>query len=206
MSISGGSAYVFHHVMYGGEPLASDGLIKEILTVAKALPGYELWCRHQHEIEDRVSEWVSCIEKSHYFHYGEQFGKYKSKQEKPKSKNTEPSWNQQQSQKTKDKIQAALKELSNKNKLPEQATARFNALRKLGIGGGSLYRYKELWHPLSQQKSPQTPQLNNESGQFGHANATNCHSSTSLLQGIRGVAIAILKTSHYHWQQLKTEA
>ncbi|EKU96494.1 hypothetical protein Lepto7375DRAFT_0499 [Leptolyngbya sp. PCC 7375] len=180
--------YVFHHVMYGGEPLTGDGLIKEVLAVAKALPGYGLWCRHQHEIEDRVSEWVSCIEKSHYFHYGEQFGKYKSKKEKLESEDTEPSWNQQQSQKTKNKIQAALKELSEKNELPKQATARFNALRKFGIGGGSLYRYKELWHPLwkLQQKSPQPPQLNNESGQFGHANAPNCHSSTSLLQGIDG--------------------
>ncbi|MEM1241542.1 MAG: hypothetical protein AAGI45_17030 [Cyanobacteria bacterium P01_H01_bin.26] len=180
--------YVFHHVMYGGEPLTGDGLIKEVLAVAKALPGYELWCRHQHEIEDRVSEWVSCIEKSHYFHYGEQFGKYKSKKEKSESKNTKPNWNQQQSQKTKDKIQAALKELSDKNELPEQATARFNALRKFGIGGGSLYRYKDLWHPLwkLQTESPQTPQLNNESGQFGHANAPNCHSSTSLLQDTDG--------------------
>jgi len=180
--------YVFHHVMYGGEPLTGDSLIKEVLAVAKALPGYELWCRHQHEIEDRVSEWVSCIEKSHYFHYGKQFGKYKSKKERSESENTEPSWNQQQSQKTKDKIQAALKELSNKNELPEQATARFNALRKFGIGGGSLYRYKELWHPLwkLQEKSPQTPQLNNESGQYGHTDAPNCHSSTSLLEGIDG--------------------
>ncbi|MEO1509421.1 MAG: hypothetical protein AAFU84_17415 [Cyanobacteria bacterium J06633_23] len=178
--------YVFHHVMYGGEPLTGDSLIKEVLTIAKALPGYELWCRHQHEIEDRASEWISCIEKSHYFHYGEQFGKYKSKKEKPESENTEPSWNQQQSQKTKDKIQAALKELSDKNELPEQTTARFNALRKFGIGGGSLYRYKELWHPLSQEKSTHTSQLKNESGQFGQANAPNCHSSTSLLQGIDG--------------------
>ncbi|MDV3348288.1 hypothetical protein QGP82_06275 [Leptothoe sp. LEGE 181152] len=183
--------YVFHHVMYGGEPLIGDSLIKEVLTIAKALPGYELWCRHQHEIEDRVSEWVSCIEKSHYFHYGEQFGKYKSKKEKKEkseSENTEPSWNKQQSQKTKDKIQAALKELSDKNELPEQATARFNALRKFGIGGGSLYRYKELWHPLwkTQENCPNTPQINNESGQFGQANAPNCHSSTSLLQGIDG--------------------
>ena len=180
--------YVFHHVMYGDEPLTGDSLIKEVLAVTKALPGYELWCRHRHEIEDRVSEWVSCIEKSHYFHYGEQFGKYKSKKERSESENTEPSWNQQQSQKTKNKIQAALKELSDKNELPEQATARFNALRKFGIGGGSLYRYKELWHPLwkLQPKSPQTPQRKNESGQFDHANAPNCHSSTSLLQGVDG--------------------
>ncbi|EKU96837.1 hypothetical protein Lepto7375DRAFT_0752 [Leptolyngbya sp. PCC 7375] len=178
--------YVFHHVMYDGEPLADESLIKEVLAVAKALPGYELWCRHQHEIEDRVSEWVSCIEKSHYFHYGEQFGKYKSKKEKPDSENTEPSWNQRQSQKTKDKIQAALKELSDKNELPEQATARFNALRKFGIGGGSLYRYKELWHPLSQEKSTHTHQLNNESGQFGALAWPNCHSSTSLLQDVDG--------------------
>ncbi len=180
--------YVFHHVIYGGDPLKGDKLIKEVVSVAKALPGYDLWCRHQHEIEERVSEWVSCIEKSHYFHYGEQFGKYKPKKEKPDTENTELSWNQKQSQKTKDKIQAALKALSDKNELPKQATARFNALRKFSIGGGSLYRYKELWHPQakSQPKTPQTPQLNNETGQFGHADAPNCHSPTSLLQDIDG--------------------
>ncbi|NEQ54466.1 MAG: hypothetical protein F6K11_30770 [Leptolyngbya sp. SIO3F4] len=177
--------YVFHHVMYGGEPLKGDALIKEVLSIAKALPGYELWCRHQYEIGSRVSEWVSCIEKSHYFHYGEQFGKYKSKKETVKEKD-EPSWNQQQSKKTKDKIQAALKELTDNKELPEQATARFNALRQFGIGGGSLYRYKELWHPLWQPKSKDVPEIKNESGQFGHASAPNCHSSTSLLQQIGG--------------------
>ena len=180
--------YVFHHVMYGGEPLIGDSLVKEVLTVAKALPGYELWCRHQHEIADRVSEWVSCIEKSHYFHYGEQFGKYKSKKETTNSKNTEPSWNQQQSQKTQDKIQTALKELLDQNNLPEQATARFNTLRKFGIGGGSLYRYKELWHPLwkIEEKSPHTEEIKIEASQIGNANATNWHSSTSLLQDLDG--------------------
>ena len=179
--------YVFHHVMYGGEPLIGDSLVKEVLTVAKALPGYELWCRHQHEIADRVSEWVSCIEKSHYFHYGEQFGKYKSKKETTNSKNTEPSWNQQQSQKTQDKIQTALKELLDQNNLPEQATARFNTLRKFGIGGGSLYRYKELWHPLwkTQEQVP-TVEIKNEPDQIGNAIATNWHSSTSLLQDLDG--------------------
>ncbi|MEM7796515.1 MAG: hypothetical protein AAF579_18935 [Cyanobacteria bacterium P01_C01_bin.118] len=180
--------YVFHHVMYGGEPLIGDSLIKEVLTIAKSLPGYELWCRHQHEIGDRVSEWVSCIEKSHYFHYGEQFGKYKSKKDTTNSENTKPSWNQQQSQKTKDKIQTTLKALLEQNNLPEQATARFNALRKFGIGGGSLYRYKELWHPLwkIQEESPDTAKIKKESGQIGNANAANWHSSTSLLQDLDG--------------------
>ncbi|MEM9093238.1 MAG: hypothetical protein AAGC93_31495, partial [Cyanobacteria bacterium P01_F01_bin.53] len=207
--------YVFHHVMYGGEPLADDSLAKEVLIVAKALPGYELWCRHQHEIEDRVSEWVSCIEKSHYFHYGEQFGKYKSKKETPKT--TEPSWNQKQSQKTRDKIQSAIKELSVQNNLPEQATARFNALRKFGIGGGSLYRYKELWHPLwaTPEKSTNTDQIKNETGQFGDANAPNCHSDPSLLQEIGGNANKInasddphsvessQKGGNPHWEEIQ---
>ncbi|MEO1182550.1 MAG: hypothetical protein AAFX51_17280, partial [Cyanobacteria bacterium J06636_28] len=101
--------YVFHHVMYGGEPLTGDSLIKEVLAVARGLPGYELWCRHQHEIEDRVSEWVSCIEKSHYFHYGEQFGKYKSKKEESESKILSPAGINSRVKKPKTRFKRLLK-------------------------------------------------------------------------------------------------
>ena len=70
-------AFVFNHITEGGNPLAGKPLIKKIVKVATALPGYKDWCRHQHEIEDRATEWARCIEDSHYFPYGTAKGKYK---------------------------------------------------------------------------------------------------------------------------------
>ena len=34
-------AYIFHHILCGGEPLAGQALVDEIITTAKSLPGYE---------------------------------------------------------------------------------------------------------------------------------------------------------------------
>ena len=181
-------SYIFHHVMYGGEPIVGVELIKDVVETAKALPGYDIWCQHRHEIEHRATEWVSCIESSHYFAYGEQFGKYKAKGKTEEK--TEPealNWNQQQVQKTKDKITQALAQLTETEQLPEQATARFNALREFGIGGGSLYRYKELWHPLHQKNQKPQPGQKSEAEQLDCVgDASNCHSSPSLLGAVGG--------------------
>ncbi|MEO1619675.1 MAG: hypothetical protein AAFU53_01440 [Cyanobacteria bacterium J06632_3] len=181
-------SYIFHHVLHGGEPIIGAELVKDIIETAKALPGYEIWCQHQYEIEHRATEWASCIESSHYFAYGEQFGKYKgTNQTGDKTKPEGPTWNQQQAQKTKDKIRQAVAQLTENGQLPEQATARFKALQTFGIGGGSLYRYKELWHPQHQNQQKSQPEEKSESGQFDCVgDASNCHSSTSLLPQLGG--------------------
>lgn len=142
--------YIFRHVMSGGEPLAGQPLIKAIVEVARSLPGYTRWCRHQHEISQRAEEWAHCIENSHYFPYGTSQGKFQAKQVSPsltKAVNHTPSWNQQRSATTRDRIRYALTELLEKGTLPPKATARFRVLLSYGIGGGSLYRHRDLWHP-----------------------------------------------------------
>ena len=181
-------SYIFHHVLHGGEPIVGAELVKDIVETAKALPGYDIWCQHQHEIEHRAAEWASCIEGSHYFAYGEQFGKYKAKSKtEEKTESEAPTWNQRQVQKTKDKITQALAQLTESEQLPKQATARFNALRGFGIGGGSLYRYKELWHPLHQKTQTSQPGKKGEAGQLDCVgDASNCHSSPSLLGALGG--------------------
>ena len=143
-------AYIFNHVLSGGEPLEGEALVKEIVEKARSLPGYEEWCRHQHEIEHRAEEWARCIENSPYFHFGDQ-----SKKQQPKAQDPEltaaidqsPSWNQRQSAATRDRIRVAIAELLEQNNLPIKATARFQVLLKFGIGGASLYRHRNLWHP-----------------------------------------------------------
>ncbi|MEM9006178.1 MAG: hypothetical protein AAGE59_21950, partial [Cyanobacteria bacterium P01_F01_bin.86] len=118
-----------------------------------ALPGYQDWCRHRHEIEERATEWARCIENSHYFPYGTARGKYKE----IKSDKTLDglNWNQKRSLETQEKIAAAVEDLIKKQTLPGKATARFKALIEYGVGGASLYRYRELWHPIEFQKSPE---------------------------------------------------
>jgi hypothetical protein len=141
-------SYIFHHVLSGGQPLEGKALIEEIIETAKSLPGYRDYCRHQHEIEHRAEEWANCIQSSHYFHYGDPKGKFKAKSEELESAiEQSPLWNQQQSASARDRIRNAIADLLERGELPSQATQRFKALVQYKIGGGSLYRHRDLWHP-----------------------------------------------------------
>jgi hypothetical protein len=135
--------YVFHHILHGGEPLDGDQLIQAIVAVAKALPGYQDWCQHQHEITHRAAEWARCVEESHYFPYGTKATS------QPKDNETIPalSYNQQRAEDARTRIKEAIADLLNRSALPSKATERFRGLLNYGIGGGSLYRHKDLWHP-----------------------------------------------------------
>ncbi len=138
--------YVFHHVLTGSAPLVGQALVDEIVRVARSLPGYADWCNHQHELEKRAQEWARCVEQSRYFPYtvGQSL---KSSSEIEAVKVQSSTWNQRQQQTAREKIQQAIATLLNTESLPATATARFKALTKLGIGGSTLYRHRELWHP-----------------------------------------------------------
>jgi hypothetical protein len=135
--------YVFHHILHGGEPLTGDQLVQEITAIAKALPGYQDWCQHQHEITHRTAEWARCVEESHYFPYGTKATS------QPKDNETIPtiSYNQQRLEDARTRIREAIADLLNRSALPSKATERFKSLLNYAIGGGSLYRHKDLWHP-----------------------------------------------------------
>lgn len=168
--------FIFHHIIAGGDPLSGQRLIDEIIATAQSLPGYRTWCRHQHEIGKRVTDWVRCIENSHYFPYGTQQGKYKAPaaiQAKPTS-----NWNQEQAIATQTKIKAEVQRLKRSNQFPAQITQRFQQLTQAGISGSSLYRYKELWHPTFERNKTLhlcEHQLTRPQG------AVNWHNPTSLL-------------------------
>jgi hypothetical protein len=143
-------AYIFHHTLSGVEPLKGEALVDEIVKTAQSLPGYQEWCRHQHEIEHRAREWARCIENSHYFHFGDRIKKPELNPQDPElvaAIDQSPSWNQRQSTAARERIRRAIADLLEKNSLPVQATARFRALLEYGIGGASLYRHRDLWHP-----------------------------------------------------------
>ncbi|MGP1386850.1 MAG: hypothetical protein ACTS2F_25060 [Thainema sp.] len=145
-------AYIFHHILHGGEPLAGPALVNQIVAVAQSLPGYKEWCQHQHEIAQRAADWARSVEKSHYFHYGLHYElHYKDVTTKLGLENTpkpRSDWNQQQFDQTRNKIQNAVLEMQKLDQFPDRATERFNKLTKVyGIGGSSLYRHLDLWHP-----------------------------------------------------------
>jgi hypothetical protein len=194
-------AFIFHHVLLGGEPLKGDALVSEIVDTAQSLPGYQEWCRHQHEIEQRAEEWARCIENSHYFHFGDQAKKDKPQPQDPELKEAidqAPSSNQRRSAATRDRIRRAIADLLEQGNLPAKPTARFQSLLKYGIGGGSLYRHRDLWHPnhfgvdsdanamtdnlLSPVENPPYPPYFNTNSQLDCVgDASNWHSSPSLL-------------------------
>jgi hypothetical protein len=170
-------------------------LMEAIVTTAQALPGFNEYCRHRYELEHRVEEWVRCIEKSHYFRYGDTKGKFKSKLDsteiEPAIKGL-PSWNQQQSTAARERIRRAIGHLLNTNALPVGATSRFKALTQTGIGGGSLYRHRDLWHPkflndAPPVENPPDPPASLENSQLDCAlGASNWHIPSSLLSSSDG--------------------
>jgi hypothetical protein len=181
--------YIFHHVLSGGEPLEGQDLIDAIVQTAEALPGYREWCRHQHEIEQRAEEWVRCIERSHYFRYGSSSGKVGLAQESPVDAAIDqaPGWNQRQSEAARDRIRRAIADLLEKDCLPAKATARFQALLQYNIGGGSLYRHRDLWHPdYLVENPPNPPDCNRDSQLDCVEDASNWLNPTSLFPGAGG--------------------
>ncbi|MEO1144417.1 MAG: hypothetical protein AAFY26_02300 [Cyanobacteria bacterium J06638_22] len=143
-------SYIFGHLLNGlTAPLEGASLVNDIVQVACRLPGYREWCRHQHEIESRAEEWARCAENSHYFAYG--YSTHQKSQPfaitSPDQSSTKGLWNQQQAQDARSRIARAIAKLLESNRLPVAATARFHLLVKEGIGGGTLYRHRDLWHP-----------------------------------------------------------
>ncbi|NJR58782.1 MAG: hypothetical protein HC769_07945 [Cyanobacteria bacterium CRU_2_1] len=138
-------SYIFGHLLYADCPLEGKPLVDDIVKTARSLPGYQEWCRHQHEIEKRAEEWARCIENSRYFHFGR--SKLAPAVLETADSSPQSSWNQKQSESARERICKAIADLLNQNALPFGATARFHALTQYGIGGGSLYRHRDLWHP-----------------------------------------------------------
>jgi hypothetical protein len=179
-------SYIFQHILSSGKPLEGLALIEEIVETAKSLPGYQDWCQHQHEIEHRAEEWAKCIENSHYFHYGDPNGKFKAKSEElEQAIEQAPTWNQQRSQLTRDRIRSAIADLLETGLLPFNATARFKALLEYKIGGGSLYRHRDLWHPNYLTETAEDFIKSDEQPDCA-LGATDCSSLTSLLPDADG--------------------
>jgi hypothetical protein len=132
-------SFIFGHVLGATKPLKGKALVDDIVRVARALPGFTLYCGHQLEIEKKAREWARKIEKnSYYFPYATR---------KAIKLKDGPTWNQQQQQQARDRIQAAVLDLFRQDNWPSGITARFKLLRAAGLSGKTLYGHQDLWHP-----------------------------------------------------------
>ncbi|XGW00967.1 MAG: hypothetical protein ACAF41_34595 (plasmid) [Leptolyngbya sp. BL-A-14] len=138
--------YIFGHVQRGVEPLTGEDLAAAIYEVARSLPGFETYCRHQANLEQRAMFYARSIQSSHYYPFGTKHQAKTSLLPEPTAP-PKPNWNQSQSQAARDRIQHALTDLRQSMALPETTTARREAIRAYGIGNQTLDKYKELWHP-----------------------------------------------------------
>ena len=135
-------SYIFGHILHSlDRPLIGRALIDEIASIAIALPGYQDYCSHRHEIHNRCEEWANCIEnKSKYFPCG--FGSA------PKNSKTEGNaWNLLNAELARDRIRYAIDALTHQGSLKSSITDRYLQLKEFGIGGETLYKYLDLWHP-----------------------------------------------------------
>lgn len=155
-------SYVFGHVLEGCRPLSGERLVAAIVNIAQKLPGYETFCRHQHEIRERAEEWARCVENcKRYFHYGRKQLSQKPPEPEPESK---PTVNQQRMADARERLDLAIAVMLHNDCLPNGITERFEVLTtRFRFSGETLYKHRDLWHPGPEAdpcgKPPAPPEL-----------------------------------------------
>ena len=160
---------VFYHVHHGGSPLEGEALAQVIAQIAQSLPGYEEYCNHKEEIEERSREYGRSSEKRYYPYGYKQRSLAEGEEQAVKAGSNVLSWNQQQSQAAQERISRAVAELKEQGKLPSQKTARRHALRGYHVSNKTLDKYPELWWelPASLQGEEYHPVEENQSDRRG---------------------------------------
>ena len=128
------------------ESLQGQALIDYTLRIALNCPGYEQYCRHQHDIERKVTAWARAVE-GYYWPLGTTPSRDTSQ-----PKNNLVPFNQQQAEDAQHRIRVAYAELEQAEELPEQITARAKAIAQAAkVSQQTLYKHLGLWHPQHQE-------------------------------------------------------
>lgn len=136
------------------ESLSGDALAAYIERTSIGSPGYAQWCRHQSEINLRSLVWARAAE-GYYWQLGDppkRLGTVHGE-----AGNTIVPFNVSRSKDAQQRIREAVRLLDAQGILPATATARANAIEEQGVSLKTLYRYRELWHPI--YIPPPTPSL-----------------------------------------------
>lgn len=153
-------SYVFGHVLQGSEPLKGQALVDDIVRTARALPGFDDWCGHQHDLEACARNWARHAEKYNY-PYG---GKALTEEKNQENQDRASQWNEAAKDEVQYRITEVIKTLLEEERLPTQVNARFAAMLEVGqerFGKGfskeTLYKHKDLWHPAHLQPVENPP-------------------------------------------------
>jgi hypothetical protein len=113
--------------------------------MAVSRPGYEQYCRHQHEIDRKVTAWARAVENYYW-----PLGTTPTRDTSPIQNNL-VSFNRQQADDAQNRIKATFDELEQAGELPEQITARAKAIaQRARVSQQTLYKHLSLWHPHHQ--------------------------------------------------------
>lgn len=145
--------------------LQKQELRAKIREIATAAPGYQQYCRHQHEISKRIEEICYYTEQNqHYLPYCSFPARsdnlratfeqtYRQINEKTKPRELATQLNSH-TQKAQQQILKAVATLEKQNKLANQIVQRREQIRAIikeqfntGISTATLNKHQELWHP-----------------------------------------------------------
>ncbi|MBD1866119.1 hypothetical protein H6F95_02135 [Cyanobacteria bacterium FACHB-471] len=133
--------------------LTGEALALYVEEIATHCPGYNQWCRHQHEIRKRAEDWASAAE-NHYWALGTSPKRGRA----PQGGNNIVCFNRQRAEDAQSRIKAALLELEARGELPDGTTARMKAIAQLAkCSFSTLQKYKELWQPQEHVIAPTEP-------------------------------------------------
>ncbi len=153
--------------------LEGEALVKYAVETAINAPGYTQYCRHQHEIEKRVRDWVNCTIRHQWYTpyasyparplgtFGNTFAEVIAViRKKIKTKDNVIPFDQRKHQSEQRSLQAqrrikwAVQTIEWETGLPEGAKARAKQIcdeckRQFGksLSLQTLHKYKHLWHP-----------------------------------------------------------
>jgi hypothetical protein len=118
---------------------------KWVLETAVALPGYKQFCKHQHQIQKRVKEWVTCNRKSK---------KYYPIGSLTERKSLKAVTNDVKKEDALKRIQEAIDAIKqNFGILPQGVKNRQKLIcQQANCSAQTLYLYKSLWHPDFEDK------------------------------------------------------
>lgn len=125
------------------ERLEGGDLEDYVYRIAVTRPGFLDYCRHRHEIHRKCTIWARAAE-SYYWPFGTRGSRQVLEQV---NQNTE------RAREAMARIEQAISALANSLSLPEEITARAQAIAELAhVSLKTLYRHLHLWHPQHWQR------------------------------------------------------
>jgi hypothetical protein len=132
------------------EGLQGEALAEFVQTTAINAPGYETYCRHQHEITGRSVLWARSAEKYWWALGSEpQRSPRHSTHNGGENNNVIPiNQNQVRAEEAQRRIRDTVERLQSSEQFPADASSRVRLLvREAHTSVQTLYRYRALWHP-----------------------------------------------------------